>query len=247
MKLLSKLALSAALAAGFAGAAAAQPPGGGRGQGGGFGGGFGGAPNVYSLLATNKELIAELKITDDQKTKLEEVAKAAREKMGTGGGRFNRDASEEERKAAMEKMQKVQAEIKADYEKVLDEKQKARATQISYQAMGVNAYTNKDVQTALKLTDDQKEQVKTLTDDYRKESGELMRGVFGQGGGGGDREEMQKKMEEMRKKTTALGKEVTEKITAKLTAEQKEAWTKLIGEKFDTTKLVQAPRQRRDD
>jgi Spy/CpxP family protein refolding chaperone len=245
MKLLSKLVLAAALAAGMAGAATAQPPGGGR-QG-GMAGMMGGGANVYGLLATNKDLIEELKISDEQKAKLLEVGKAAREKMTGSFGRFNPDATDEERKAMREKMEKMMAEVRADYEKVLDDKQKARVKQITYQAMGVSAYGNKDVQEALKFTDDQKESVKGMMDEFLKERGELMRGAFGDRGAGGDREEMQKKMEEMRKKTTALGKEYAEKIEAKMTDAQKSEWKKLQGDKFDVTKLTQAPRQRRDD
>ena len=91
--------------------------------------------------------------------------------------------------------------------------------------MGVTAYNEDEVQTALKLTDDQKAKIKTLIDDYNKDRGELMP-QRGAGGGGGNFQEILPKLE-------ALAKTYTEKVQAVLTDEQKKAWKDLVGAEFN--------------
>ena len=80
MRKFTTMLAAAALAVAFASSAEAQnrQRGGGAGQGqpgqgrgGMMGGGFG--LNVYNLMSTNKALQDELKITDDQKKKLEDA------------------------------------------------------------------------------------------------------------------------------------------------------------------------------
>ena len=248
MRSLARWVLTAAFAVGVAGSAVAQPPGGGRG---GMGGGRG-VVDVYGIVATNKDLGDELKVTDEQKDKLKEALKPISDKRRaamTGLGNF-RDMSEEERTKAMKEMGTMNAGFTAEMKKavkgVLDEKQYMRLTQISYQAMGLAAFAEKDVQAALKVTDEQKDKVKAISDELTKDRAEIMRGAFGgAGAAGGDREEMQKKFQEMQKKTAALTKEAEEKVGKLWTEDQVKAWKEMTGAKFDTSKLAQAPMQRK--
>lgn len=246
MKKFATMFAAAAFALAIAGTAQAQgerrgQPG--QGRGGMMQGGFGGFGSVHMFLANNKALQDELKITDEQKTKLEAVAKEQMEKAREAGrGGFNRDASDEERKAAREKMEKAAAESRKAFEEVLDKDQVKRLHQINYQYMGIRAFSDKEVQSALKLTDDQKESIKSIADEYNRERMEIMRGAFQPG----ERpsEEDRKKMQD---KTNALQKDAEEKIAAKLTDEQKKAWKDLIGEKFDVSKLTMQQRRPRDN
>jgi Spy/CpxP family protein refolding chaperone len=255
MRKFSMMLAAAALAVAFAGSAEAQgrrggganQPGTGRGMGGGFG--FG---SVYNMLSTNKDLQAELKITDEQKTKLEAVAKDLAEKRQAagGGGRYNPNATDEERKAAEEARAKAAAETKKAYEAVLTPDQAKRTAQINIQNMSVRAFGDKDVQTSLKMGDDQKEKIKTVLDGYQKDLRELMTaGGGGRGAGRGQpqSEEDKKKAEENAKKREALTKEAEEKIVATLSDDQKKSWTDLIGAKFDVSKLRVAPPRPRDN
>jgi Spy/CpxP family protein refolding chaperone len=146
-------------AGGGAGGAGGQPPGGGRGQGGGMMGGFGGGPTT---LLVNKSVLEELKVTDEQKTKLADWAKDAtakqREKMQevfTPGERPD-----------MAKMQEMMASINKeqmeDVSKVLKEDQVKRFKEISLQIQGFRAFQSKEVQTSLKLSDEQKDALKEI-------------------------------------------------------------------------------------
>lgn len=238
MKFVVRMVLAVAFAAAVAGSALAQRPGGGAG---GMGFGFGGQ-SVYGMVATNKALQEELKITDDQKKKVEEALKPMAEKRREAMSGFGRDMTDEQRKEMREKMEKLSDETKKAVEGALDDKQKTRLGEINVQNMGFAAFSNKDVQEKLKLTDAQKEKVKSVAESYRKDQEELRKDApparRGQAGTQPS-EEDQKKLAEYRKKIDALRAEAEDKVKAELTADQKTTWKTMIGEKFDTTKLQQ--------
>ncbi len=75
------------------------------------------------MALSRPDVVEKLKLTDDQKSKLREVAEANR---GPGGGRggFNTNASEEERRKAMEEARARREKTEADTMAVLTEEQK---------------------------------------------------------------------------------------------------------------------------
>src|SRR5581483_9214652 len=173
MRTASKWVLVGVVSLAVAGTVAAQPPGGGRGGRGGFGGGmFGGGP----MLLANEGVQKELKLTDDQKTKVKEFTDAQMAKMREAftGGQPDREKMQEMRKEMQEKGDKfVKDTLNADQQK--------RFKQIELQRDGLRAFQNADVQTALKLNDDQKEKLKGLGEEYMKDMQDL-RGAGGRGG-----------------------------------------------------------------
>ena len=84
------------------------------------------------------------------------------------------------------------------------------------------AFTEPEVQSKLKLTDDQVGRVRTINADSQSQRREVVQG----GGGGGNRESM-------RKKGATLGKESMDKALAVLSADQKQAWKDMTGEPFE--------------
>jgi Spy/CpxP family protein refolding chaperone len=105
---------------------------------------------------------------------------------------------------------------------VLNDTQKARIKEIRIQARGASALADKEVAEALKLTDDQVNKIKDLTDSAMKD----MREAFQSAGNGGDRTAMREKMTKMRTETS-------EKLLAVLTADQKTAFEKMQGAKVE--------------
>jgi len=217
MRTASKWVLVAAVAVCVAGMASAQEQQRQR-QGGGRGGMMGGV-----MLLTNESVQKELKVTDDQKEKLktfaEEQGPKMREKMqelfqGGGGDR--------------EKMAAKMAEINAEAtkaladSKILNDDQLKRFKQIELQSQlrtqGPAVFLSEDVQKKLKLTDDQKDKLKNLAGEHRKDMQELRQGGFNQ--------------ESMQKMRT-VNKEYTTKAMDTLTADQKAAWKDLTGEPFE--------------
>lgn len=228
MRTVSRWVLVATVACAVAGAASAQEqrrqrgqrPGGGQ-PGGGFGGGMmmrgGGA-----ALLSNDGVQKELKLTDEQKTKVKEFTEAQQAKMREmfQGGGFDREKMQEAMKEGREKSEKfVKETLNADQQK----RYKEINYQVQLQTTGPAVFANEDVQKALKLSDDQKDKLKSMGEEMRKDTGELMRDLRG----GGDA------AAEARKKLQAVTKEYTTKAVDTLSDEQKKAWKDLTGAPFE--------------
>jgi len=209
MRAFLKLAAAVGLAACLSASANAQ----------GFRGGgmMGGGLSLLSDKAVQKEL----KLTDEQIEKADKAVAEMREKLTAS----RQDLQGLDRAEAQEKMQALGKEMAAHSKKVTDEllkpEQKTRFEQLSLQRQGFRALSDPDVQSKLKLTDEQKNKLKDLT----TESGEKTRELFQSAGQGGDRAEMMKKFQ-------ALQKETIDKGMALLTAEQTKAWKDMTGEPF---------------
>ena len=140
--------------------------GGGR-QGGGRGGqrGFGGGGAVrLTQLLRNEQVQTELKLTDDQKTKIEAMPRPQRG-QGGGGGRTAPTAEE---------MTKQMTEDKAATSAILTPEQETRLEEIRIQVAGPNAVTMPDVQAALGLSDAQKAKLTDLQAKMREATTGMM-------------------------------------------------------------------------
>lgn len=208
----TKLWMTVALAVAVAAPSWAQ----GRGQGRGFGGGMMGGPLQILMIPAVQD---ELKLTEEQKTKLQQVGQEIRE---SGAQFFQglRDLSPEERQ---KKMQEYQVETTKKINAVLKEDQQKRLRQLVLQRQGVAIIAqDEEVAKQLKVTDDQKLKIR----DISRAAGEERRALFqGGGGGGGISPETRAKMDEITKKTN-------EKIEAVLTDDQKKQWKELCGAPF---------------
>jgi hypothetical protein len=238
--------LVAVAACAVAGAASAQEnrrpqrrPGGEGGQppGGTMRGGMMGGGGI--MLLSNESVQKELKVTDEQKEKLkkfaEDLGPKMRERMQgafQGGGGGDREAMMAKAQEAMKKLNAEAMKELADA-KVLDDGQMKRFKQIQIQSQlqreGPGVFAAEEVQKSLKLTDDQKDKLKGLAGEMRKDMGELGRGF--------DAEAMQKRR--------AVTKEYTTKAMETLTDEQKSAWKELTGAPFEVKFDVRAGGERR--
>jgi hypothetical protein len=160
----------------------------------------------------------ELKLTEEQVGKVKE---AVQQVMGKHSDSFAklRDLSNEERREKGAEITRVISDdtLKAVGE-VLKPEQVKRLKQIDLQNDGERAFARPEVQKALNLNDEQKEKIKTISEDASKER----RSVF-QGGN----------FQEARGKLAALRKESMERIQSVLTAAQKTTWKELTGEPFE--------------
>ena len=138
----------------------------------------GGLP--IQFMVTNKALQEELKVTEEQATKLKEwsteFTKKSTEMYKEEGVEFTKgtkfdDAMRAKMAAASIKVNKEAYKQLGD---VLKKDQITRMKQIQTQQMGVNAFTNADVVETLKLTDSQKTSVKGITGDFQKEFTEFL-------------------------------------------------------------------------
>lgn len=183
--------------------------GGGRGQG---RGGFGGMQDPSGAFLVNREDVqGEIKLTDDQKSKLQAARQAQMEKGREAFQNFQ-SMSQEERATAMQKMQ---AENNKATLGVLTDDQKKRLKELAIQRMGNAAITHAEVQKELGMTADQTAKIKELQDKQTAANTVLREKMMNQ------EIEREQFMESSRKNTevmnTELGKIITADQKAKLT------------------------------
>jgi len=210
---------------------------GGFGFGGGIGGGFGGGGLL--MLAQIPEVQKEIKLTDDQKGLVEEMARDLRE----GGPRPNREEfqnlTDEQRRARFEEMRK-QAEERAKQadeglKAALEESQFARLNQLRIQREGaLGALNRAEVAAELKLTPEQKEKVAKIQEENRPQFG----GGRGPGGPGGQRppqgqDGQRPDFQAIMAEARARREKAEADALAVLTPDQKAAFEKMQGPKFE--------------
>jgi Spy/CpxP family protein refolding chaperone len=215
-------------------------------------GGFGGMGGVTQLV-TQKAVQEELKMTDEQVTKVGDWAKDFRTKameimkdkgVDFGGG-FKGGKGGQPNPEMAEKMAAASAEVnKVAFKElgdVLKKEQVERLKQIEIQNMGVSAFVDPEVAEALKLNDSQKTSIKGMVADLNKDRRDIMTeaglggGNFKKGGGGAAPD--MEKMQEAQKKVQKVQKEYVAKAMDLLNDDQKKTWKTMIGTPFDLSKL----------
>lgn len=209
----------------------AQPPGGGRGFG-GFGG-MGAMAGGLNLLRS-EDVQKEIKLTDEQKTKLRDFQSKMQETMRSM-------RPEPGQQPDFERLREIGQKMAQDTEKFmkefLTESQNKRLKQIQLQQTLKNSPTMAfftmsfgpdgpsigdltETGKALKITDDQKERIQSIGRQLQEDLRELrpQRG--------------QRPTAEQNQKIEALRKEATEKIMEVLTEEQRKILKELQGEEF---------------
>jgi len=159
-------------------------------------------------MLNNKAVQEDLKLSEDQVKQVADMQKAEREALQ---GLAREDAQKKRQELNQENAKKVKELLKPEQAKRLE--------QIRIQSMGVTgAAANPEISKQLNITDDQKEQIRTLQQEMRTKMQELFQG-------GAINEENQKKIAELRK-------DVNAKAAAMLTADQKTKWKEMTGEPF---------------
>lgn len=218
---LAKTLLATLLVAVLAASALAQG-GGGRGQGQGLGGMMMMGGGSRTGLLMRRDVAADIKLTDEQKSSLEKIQAEAQEtmrnrieEMRANGGGFDRDAM----RAEMEAFQKSNDEkIKA----VLSTQQWNRLGQIQIQLAGNRAVMMPDVQKALGMTKEQIQQLESLRQNQEAANADLMQRMR-------DGELDREQMTEISKKNNEI---MNAEIAKVITPEQAQALKKLGGEPF---------------
>ena len=187
----------------------------GGGQGRGFGRGFGGGNPAF--LLRDEQVRAELKITDEQKSKLDELQSSMQEEMrsafqGAGGDQ-----------AAMRKtMTTLMEGMAKKVNAILTPEQQQRLKEINIQQTGNSVVMQKDIQKDLGLKE---EQIKKLADLQKKQQ-DANQSIFQKMRDGEiEREQVQ---ELMTKNAKALDAEI-DKV---LTDEQKKKLKEMAGKPF---------------
>jgi hypothetical protein len=128
-------------------------------------------------------------------------------------------------------------------DKVLDSRQRSRLRQIVFQGEGLSALNRPDVLRALRLDDDQLEQIQEVMDNLLAESKQLREILKSEAAGSepGDADQDATRKDQEKARMRAGSKDVNERslrqIRAILTPRQRTTFTNLGGEPFDFSKL----------
>lgn len=185
------------------------PGGGGPGGPGGPGGGGGQQrPRTLQALAEREDVIAELKLTDEQVEKIKFAG-------GVMSGTMSRlrGVPEAERSAFR---QKAVADSEASVKDAMQSDQYSRLMQLYWRDLGSAALEREDAAAAVGLTDEQKTKLREVLDERRKEMGGMRDAP----------------PDEVAKKR----KEWDDKIIAVLTEEQAKKWEEALGAPLPETK-----------
>jgi hypothetical protein len=218
-------------------------------QGGGAGGGqqrggFGSMMSSPVLLIGRADVQKDIKLTDDQKAKLEAL-KAEFPMMNRGGNRGGggggggqqggggggqqggqggqrtgggQGGGQVDMQAMQEMMKKAEAAIK----EILTDEQETRIKQIGIQLGGAGVFGREDVQTELALTVDQKKSIMDLQQKQQQANGEMMQRVQNE-------EITRQEAMELRTKNDKI---LLEEIVKLLDQTQKDKYEAMKGPKF---------------
>jgi hypothetical protein len=173
------------------------------------------------MLVQQKGVQQELKMTDAQVKQVKEVPQKLRDLFQAEGQKLKRDPEWTKKRQELMK-ERVMAELHKALAGILRPEQMERLRQISRQENGPLAFSDPEVDKALKLTEAQKAKIKALNEGYLTQMFKIL--DISEGG---------------LKTDTSLSqvrKEGVSKITALLTDEQKKAYQGLVGEPFEVKK-----------
>jgi hypothetical protein len=193
---------------------AQQPRRGGRGGG---GGGLG-------MLLQNKDVQKELNLSDEQAEKAKKTTDEVQAKHKDESDKIRELPREDQRAKRTELGQKVEEETIKALADTLKPEQVKRLEQIVLQQaarrQGPGVFLTPKVEKALSLSDKQKDDLKTMSEDYRKQAREAFQP------GTPRNDETRKKMAEMRK-------EAMDNALKVLDDKQKQEWQELTGKEIE--------------
>ena len=183
---------------------------------------------------------------------------------GRGGGPGGGNNNPMTRQMLGQAMDALQADVDAAFLKLLDAKQKPRIKQIALQAKGTRAFSDPDpeVYEKLQMTDEQVEEIRTANNELRQGQFQAMRDLYaqfappddnnnnnGNGGNNGGRRGGMPNLANLDEATRAKFEQQNQELQSKnastsmaavgklLSASQKKAYNKMIGDPFDVAKL----------
>ena len=180
---------------------------------------------VGARLLAMPEVQKELGLSDEQKKRVDDLLK----ELGLSGADLQslQALSKEERrerlKEAAKKGQENAGKAAEAVKSILDAKQLERLGQLVLQREGAAAFARPEVTEKLALTQEQKDKLRTITQDALPQQGSLP--------------DLKNATKEDRRAALAKMREKAEKAKADalavLSPEQKETWQKMQGKKFD--------------
>lgn len=174
------------------------------------------------LLLANDGVKKDIKLTDKQDNK---VRKIVREVVDKYEPEFRKAEGDREKlKLGLDSTQETRERLNKALPDILSPKQLKRLDQIQIQVNGIASFKRPDVQKKLKLTDEQKAEIRKIGDGLKQDVAEVLKDAS---------------TAPLRKglgaivKVKELKNTATQKAIGKLTSAQKQTWQEMTGEKFE--------------
>ena len=176
-----------------------------------------------ATLVQNAGVQKELKLTDEQRKKVANIPLAIRQAMREEHDNLKNLPPGEREAKRKELMKKAMEGGTRALAEVLTPDQMKRLKQIALQQGDVYALSEPDVDKVLRLSAEQKQKIKAITEEGNRQLRKLLED--GEGAGGN--------LDVIREKSAGLRKETLARATALLSEGQKKSWNELVGEPFD--------------
>jgi hypothetical protein len=164
----------------------------------------------------------ELRLTEEQTAKGKEISRTVHEQFAGQIEELKSLEEAEKQERSRELRKRIGEKTNEALSQALNSEQSKRLKQINLQILGVQALNEPAVQAYLKLTNDQKEALKSVGADAARQIREALPTTESEYKAAG------KKIENVRKAAM-------DKAMAVLSSKQKAAWQKLVGRPFDIT------------
>jgi Spy/CpxP family protein refolding chaperone len=185
---------------------------------------FGGLGGLDMILQ-NDGVKRELKLSDEQNQKVKEVIRDVRLRHREDWEKL-KDLSPEERREKLPELIKVDSDdAMTGLGKVLSPDQVKRLKQIKWQNDGLRAFSDEEIIKTLSLSADQRQKIKSISEDARHEFAAIFQPAGDASGGSGIQEGV--------RKIAILRRDTLEKAVNVLNPSQKKQWKQLIGEPFE--------------
>jgi hypothetical protein len=181
-----------------------------------------------AMLLLSKSIQDDLKLDASQKSDLQKIVRDTPAKFKTESDQVNKEIQAANAKSN-QLTTKVSEETAKEIAKALKPEQLKRAKQFVLQRLGLNAFNVAEVQAALRLSGDQKKDIKTITDDVNKETTAIRTAEY---------KKPRPDYTALQKKLGAMHKAAVDKAVAKLTDDQKKTWKELAGDPFKGLEMV---------
>ena len=210
----------------------------GSGQGMGFGMGSSSGGNKLSTLS-QKPVQRELTLSDKQLKKLRELQTKQQRTVRAMAPKnpleaFNDPgATMNEMQQAPEKMKKLTKEIDAAIDEMLTEKQSKRLREIWLQQLRGHAFDDPEVAETLKITDEQRKQIRNIQAGGMKKMQDLGFQTIGNlFRAGPNPAAFQQSSKDVSKQLQQIWNDTGDQLLGILTSEQKSIWNELTGKPF---------------
>jgi Spy/CpxP family protein refolding chaperone len=177
-------------------------------------------------LLRMEQVQKEMKLTDEQATKVKEVVEKLGAEMREKGAGLRDIENRDERRAKMAELSdEFDRKVREQLRDVVPREQMMRLYQIRMQVRPVaDSLASKFIASRLKLTEEQQAKVAQIAKDMQAKQSELFAGM---------REASQEQRTQAFEKMRKIRSDADEQVLAVLTPEQKEAFQKMQGEKFE--------------